>query len=156
MNLFIPCDTWSVDPACCHPRSWWPIIIWDFYHLHCDLWTLASRYPPYFFFLYYKSPSLSSYTLIFLRKRMFFVTLLKTKIHLINLNKSSTSHFTQVLLHDFTDLHMKLAFCGGTKEHRWKWGGLEQGFPKVVFANPWWFVRELQGIHELVHLPLTN
>ncbi len=35
-----------------------------------------------------------------------------------NLLKSSTSHFTKVLLHDFTDLHMKLAFYGGTKEHR--------------------------------------
>ncbi len=39
----------------------------------------------------------------------------KTKIHLINLIKSSTSHFTKVSLHDFTDLHMKLAFYGGTK-----------------------------------------
>ncbi len=34
--------------------------------------------------------------------------------------KSSTSHFTKVSLHDFTDLLMKLAFYGGTKEHRWK------------------------------------
>ncbi len=25
------------------------------------------------------------------------------------------------------------------------------GFPKVGFANPWWFVRELQGVRELVH-----
>ncbi len=55
---------------------------------------------------------------------MFSVTLLKTKIHLINLNKSSTSHFTKVLLHEFTDLHMKLAFYGGTKEPCWKRGGM--------------------------------
>ncbi len=55
---------------------------------------------------------------------MFSVMLLKRKIHLINLNKSSTSHFTNVSLHDFTDLHMKLAFYGGTKEHRWKGGGI--------------------------------
>ncbi len=48
---------------------------------------------------------------------MFSVTLLKTKIHIINLNKTSTSHFTKVSLHDFTDLHVKLAFFGGTKEH---------------------------------------
>ncbi len=52
---------------------------------------------------------------------MFPVMLLKTKIHLINLNKSSTSCFTKVSLHD---LHMKLAFYGGTKEHRWKGGGM--------------------------------
>ncbi len=55
---------------------------------------------------------------------MFSVTLLKTKIYLINLNKSSTSHFTKVSLHDFTDFHMKLAFYGRTKEHRWKGGGM--------------------------------
>ncbi len=24
------------------------------------------------------------------------------------------------------------------------------GFPKVGFANPWWFMRELQGVRELV------
>ncbi len=48
---------------------------------------------------------------------MFSVTLLKTKIHLINLNKSSTSHFTKVSLHEFTDLHVKFTFYGGTKEH---------------------------------------
>ncbi len=48
---------------------------------------------------------------------MFSVTLLKTKIRIINLNKSSTSHFTKVSLHDFTDLRVKLAFYGGTKEH---------------------------------------
>ncbi len=53
---------------------------------------------------------------------MFSAALLKTKILLINLNKSSTSHFTKVSLHYFTDLHMKLAFYGGTKEHRWKGG----------------------------------
>ncbi len=46
--------------------------------------------------------SLSAYTVIFLRKHMFSVTLLKT--HLINLNKSSTSRFTKVSFHDFTDL----------------------------------------------------
>ncbi len=55
---------------------------------------------------------------------MFSVTLLKTKIHLINLNKSSTSHYTKVSLHDFTDLHMKLVFYGGTKEHCKKKGGM--------------------------------
>ncbi len=27
----------------------------------------------------------------------------------------------------------------------------KSGFPKVGFANPWWFVRELQGVRELVH-----
>ncbi len=43
------------------------------------------------------------------------VTLLTTTTQLINLNKSSTAHFTKVSLHD---LHMKLAFYGGTKEHR--------------------------------------
>ncbi len=42
----------------------------------------------------------------------------------INLNKSSTSHFTKLSLHDFTDLHVKLGFYGGTKEHRWKEGGM--------------------------------
>ncbi len=62
--------------------------------------------------------SLSANTVIFLRKRV--VTLLKTKIHLINLNKSNTSRFTEVWFHDFTDLRMKLGFYGGTKEHRWK------------------------------------
>ncbi len=41
---------------------------------------------------------------------MFSVMRLKTKIDLINLNKSSKSHFTKVSLHDFTDLHMQLAF----------------------------------------------
>ncbi len=50
---------------------------------------------------------------------MFSVTLLTTTIHLINLNKSSTSHFAKVTLHDFTDLHVKMGFYGGTKEHRW-------------------------------------
>ncbi len=44
------------------------------------------------------------------------VTLLTTTIHLINLNKSTTSHFTKVSLHDFTDLHMKLGFYRGTKD----------------------------------------
>ncbi len=38
------------------------------------------------------------------------VTLLKTKIHLINLNKSCMSHFTKVPLHDCIDLNMKVAF----------------------------------------------
>ncbi len=57
---------------------------------------------------------------------MFYVTLLKTKIHLIKLNKSSTSHCTKVTLHDFTDFHMKLAFYRGTKEHRWKECGIER------------------------------
>ncbi len=41
---------------------------------------------------------------------MFSVTHFKTKIHLINLNKSSTSHFTKVSLHVFTYLHIELAF----------------------------------------------
>ncbi len=40
--------------------------------------------------------------------------------------ESSTSHFTKVSLHDFTDLHMKLAFYRGTKEHRWKECGIER------------------------------
>ncbi len=40
------------------------------------------------------------------------------------LNKSSASHFTKVSLYGFTDLHMKWAFYGGTKEHRWKEGGM--------------------------------
>ncbi len=53
---------------------------------------------------------------------MFSVTLLKT--HLINLNKSSTSRFTKVSFHDLSDLRMKLAFYGGTKEHRWKERGM--------------------------------
>uniref|UniRef100_A0A8C2CX25 Acylamino-acid-releasing enzyme n=1 Tax=Cyprinus carpio TaxID=7962 RepID=A0A8C2CX25_CYPCA len=38
-----------------------------------------------------------------------------------------TSHFAKVVLHDFTDLHMKLGFYGGTKEQRWKrgWNGVQ-------------------------------
>ncbi len=28
---------------------------------------------------------------------------------------------------------------------------IRSGFPKVGFANTWWFVRELQGVRELVH-----
>ncbi len=27
----------------------------------------------------------------------------------------------------------------------------KSGFPKVGFVNPWWFVRELQGVRGLVH-----
>ncbi len=57
---------------------------------------------------------------------MFSVMLLITKINQINLNKLSTSHFTKISLHDFTDLHMKLAFYGGKKEHRWKGDGMER------------------------------
>ncbi len=68
---------------------------------------------------------------------MFSVMLLKTKIHLINLNKSSTSHFTKVSLHDFTDLHMKLAFYGGTKEHRWKGGAIIVLSRLLYFHNRW-------------------
>ncbi len=78
-----------------------------------------------------------AYTVIFLRKRMFCVTLLKTKIHLINLNKSSTSHFTKVSLHDFTDLHMKLAFYGGTKEHWAEWGAIIVLSQLLYFHNRW-------------------
>ncbi len=62
--------------------------------------------------------SRSAYNVIFQRKRMFSVTLLTTTLHLINLNKSSASHFAKVTLHDFTDLHVKIGFYGGTKEHR--------------------------------------
>ncbi len=65
-----------------------------------------------------------AHTVIFLKKRMFSDMLLKTKIHLINLNKSSTSHFTKASLHEFTDLHVKLTFYVGTKEHRCKGGGM--------------------------------
>ncbi len=68
--------------------------------------------------------SLCAYTTIFLTEEADVHAFVKKKIHLINLNKSSTSHFTKVWLHDFTDLHMKLAFYGGTNEHRWKGGGM--------------------------------
>ncbi len=70
---------------------------------------------------------LSAYTVSFPRKRMFSVALLKTKIHLINFNKSSMTH-------DFTDLHVKLAFYGGTKEHRWKGGGMGQVLQTAVWT----------------------
>ncbi len=66
-------------------------------------------------------PSLSAYT----EQRKFSFTLLKTGHH-ININKSSTSHFMKVTLHDFTDLHVKLGFYGGAKAHHWKGGGMER------------------------------
>ncbi len=54
----------------------------------------------------------------------FSFVLLKPWINLINFNKSSMSHFAKVMLHDFTDLHVKLGFYKGAKAHRWKGGGM--------------------------------
>ncbi len=45
-------------------------------------------------------------------------------INKLNQLESSTSHFAKLSLHDFADLHVKLGFYGGTKEHRWKGGGM--------------------------------
>ncbi len=39
-----------------------------------------------------------------------------------------------VSLHDFTDLHIKLAFYGGTKEHRWKGGGMGRNNRFITIA----------------------
>ncbi len=68
---------------------------------------------------------------------MFSVMLLKTKKQLINLNKSSTSHLTKVSLHYFTDLHMKLAFCGETKELWRKEGAIIVLSRLLYFHNGW-------------------
>ncbi len=37
-------------------------------------------------------------------------------------------------LHDFTDLHMELAFYGGTKERRWKEGGMGRNNRFISFT----------------------
>ncbi len=46
----------------------------------------------------------------------------------INLINLKNSHFAKLSLHDFTDLHVKLGFYGGTKVHRWKGGGMVRKF----------------------------
>ncbi len=71
------------------------------------------------------APSLSAYTNIILRNSTSSLSrFLKTLINLINFNNSSTSNFAKVMLHDFTDLHVKMGFYGGVKAHCWKGGGM--------------------------------
>ncbi len=65
---------------------------------------------------------------------MFSVTLLKTKILLINLNKSSTSHFTKISLHDFTDLQVKMGFYGPAPL---EWGAIIVLSRLLYFHNRW-------------------
>ncbi len=41
------------------------------------------------------------------KQREFSFALLKTRTNLIKINKSSTSHFAKITLHDYTDLDVK-------------------------------------------------